>query len=108
MKCRIALTCVLVLLICGDVFAIGRRRRKSNTYRSSGPSHLYVGTDQERCYAEAQYMSQNRIFAHVGGLIGHFEGWGYGGPNCSTCTPRNGMTLTGDASVGGFRVRSWR
>ena len=51
---------------------------------------------------------------HVWGTIGSFEGVGYGSsPNCNTCTPRNNMNLTGDASAQGkngkwYRVRSWR
>ena len=113
MKWKVLIVCLLSVLMVSDVFAIGRRRtrtysRTTTTYRSSGPASLYSGTDQERCYAEALYMSQHRIFAHVGATIGAYEGWGYGGPNCDTCVPRGNMTCTGDACVGGFRVRSWR
>ena len=110
-KLKVVLLVVLVLCVCSDVFAFGRRRnrtysRTTTTYRSSGPS--FSGTDQERAYAEARYMHENRIYRHVGGLIGHFEGFGIGGPNCATCTPRGGMTLTADAHYGNVRVRAWR
>lgn len=98
------LVVVIALSVCEDAEA--RWFRRGRSYSSSGPN--FSGTDQERCYAEAAYMSQHRIFGHVGSTIGNYEGWGYGGPNCATCTPRSGMTLTGDACVGGFRVRSWR
>lgn len=70
--------------------------------------------DQERCQAEANYMAANNITGHVWGVIGRFEGVGYGSsPNCNTCTPGGNMTLTGDASAQGsngkwYRVRSWR
>jgi len=72
------------------------------------------GNDQERCQAEANYMAANNITGHVWGVIGSFEGVGYGSsPNCNTCTPGNNMRLTGDASAQGrngmwYRVRSWR
>lgn len=114
---RIALFLILTLFLVSDVSAIGRRRyRVRTTYRSSSsysaPANCYSGTDQERCQAEAEYMAAHGIFAHVGALIGNFEGWGYGGRNCSTCTPRSGMRLTGDGWASGpggsFRVRSWR
>lgn len=71
-------------------------------------------SDQERCQSEANYMAANNITGHVWGVIGSFEGVGYGSsPNCNTCTPSNHMTLTGDASAQGkngmwYRVRSWR
>jgi len=76
----------------------------------------YIGgnNDQERCQAEADHMAANNITGHVWGVIGSFEGVGYGSsPNCNTCTPSNNMTLTGDASAQGnngkwYRVRSWR
>ena len=72
------------------------------------------GDDQSRCQAEADYMARNRITGHVWGVIGNFEGVGYGSsPNCNTCTPGNNMRLTGDASAQDssgkwYRVRSWR
>lgn len=71
-------------------------------------------SDQERCQAEANYMAANNISGHVWGTIGNFEGVGYGSsPNCNTCVPGRGMSLTGDASAQGrngmwYRVRSWR
>ena len=70
--------------------------------------------DQEKCQAEANYMAANNISGHVWGVIGNFEGVGYGSsPNCNTCTPGSNMSLTGDASAQGrngkwYRVRSWR
>jgi len=70
--------------------------------------------DQSRCQAEANYMASNRITGHVWGVIGNFEGVGYGSsPNCNTCVPNSNMTLTGDASAQDssgrwYRVRSWR
>ena len=72
------------------------------------------GDDQSRCQAEADYMAANNITGHVWGVIGSFEGVGYGSsPNCNTCVPSNNMRLTGDASAQGrngmwYRVRSWR
>ena len=77
-----------------------------NTYSS--------GDDQSRCQAEANYMASNNITGHVWGVIGSFEGVGYGSsPNCNTCVPSSNMRLTGDASAQGkngkwYRVRSWR
>ena len=72
------------------------------------------GDDQSRCQAEADYMARNRITGHVWGVIGSFEGVGYGSsPNCNTCVPSSNMRLTGDASAQDssgkwYRVRSWR
>ncbi len=72
------------------------------------------GDDQSRCQAEANHMAANNITGHVWGVIGSFEGVGYGSsPNCNTCTPSSNMRLTGDASAQGrngmwYRVRSWR
>jgi hypothetical protein len=84
----------------------------NRTYSYTSAQHL--GSDQDRCQAEANYMAANNISGHVWGTIGNFEGVGYGGsPNCNTCTPRSQMNLTGDASAQGrngmwYRVRSWR
>ena len=84
---------------------------KTYSYTSSVMSG---SSDQERCQAEANYMAANGITGHVWGVIGRFEGVGYGSsPNCNTCTPSGGMSLTGDASAQGrngmwYRVRSWR
>jgi len=83
---------------------------KVQTYTSSSSS----GSDQERCQAEANYMAANNITGHVWGVIGSFEGVGYGSsPHCNTCVPSGNMRLTGDASAQGrngmwYRVRSWR
>jgi hypothetical protein len=77
-------------------------------------NYVSGNNDQERCQAEANYMAANNITGHVWGVIGSFEGVGYGSsPNCNTCTPSNNMSLTGDASAQGrngmwYRVRSWR
>jgi hypothetical protein len=77
-------------------------------------SYTGGGDDQSRCQAEADHMAANNITGHVGGVIGSFEGVGYGSsPNCNTCTPSGNMRLTGDASAQGrngkwYRVRSWR
>jgi hypothetical protein len=91
------------------------------TYYSPATNRTYtytniqsMGSDQDRCQAEANYMAANNIMGHVGGTIGRFEGVGYGGtPNCNTCVPSSRMTPTGDASAQGrngmwYRVRSWR
>lgn len=89
-------------------------------YYSQPTSKVYsytnnvTGDDQSRCQAEADYMARNRITGHVWGVIGSFEGVGYGSsPNCSTCVPSSNMRLTGDASAQDssgrwYRVRSWR
>lgn len=83
-------------------------------YAVSKPSSNFGdGSDQERCQAEANYMASRGIKGHVWGVIGRFEGVGWGGsPSCNTCTPSGGMNLTGDASARGsdgwYRVRSWR
>jgi hypothetical protein len=84
---------------------------KSSSYTVNIPS---ASSDQERCQAEANYMAANNITGHVWGVIGSFEGVGYGSsPSCATCTPSGNMSLTGDASAQGrngmwYRVRSWR
>jgi hypothetical protein len=80
----------------------------------SSYTNMVTSSDQERCQAEANYMAANNISGHVWGVIGRFEGVGYGNsPNCNTCTPSSNMRLTGDASAMGrngkwYRVRSWR
>ena len=106
-----------MVLCCFSSEAFARPRRN---YVQSMPHHKTYTTnvisknDQERCEAEANYMSQNHISGHVWGCIGSFEGVGVGySPNCNTCTPSNNMTLTGDASAQDnngrwYRVRSWR
>lgn len=117
---------VLAVLACVLVSSVAHARPRnrnyynaSPTYSSSSPAYSYTtnmntGNDQERCQAEADYMARNNIRGHVWGVIGNFEGVGYGSsPNCNTCTPGSGMTCTGDASARGsngmwYRVRSWR
>ena len=94
---------------------------KVYSYTSNGDERVYSNTsnvggnnDQDRCQAEANHMAANNITGHVFGVIGRFEGVGYGSsPNCNTCTPSSNMNLTGDASAQGrngtwYRVRSWR
>ena len=58
-----------------------------------------------------EHMAANNITGHVWGCIGRFEGVGYGSsPNCNTCTPGGGMSLTGDASAqadGPLRPNVW-
>lgn len=84
------------------------------TYSYTSNTMPNSNSDQDRCQAEANYMAANNITGHVWGVIGNFEGVGYGSsPNCNTCTPGNNMSLTGDASAQGhngmwYRVRSWR
>jgi hypothetical protein len=109
----------LVLCVCLASVAHARPRR-GYTYNTT-PTASYTsshvessGSDQDRCQAEAEYMASHGITGHVWGTIGRFEGVGYGGsPNCNTCTPGSGMTLTGDGKAQGrngmwYRVRSWR
>lgn len=87
---------------------------QSSPQRTYSYASMNMGSDQERCQQEADYMAANGISGHVGSCIGRFEGVGYGSsPNCNTCTPGSGMSLTGDASAQGrngmwYRVRSWR
>jgi len=108
---------VLVLLVCSDAFAFGGRWRRTRTVTPrtiAAPQSCYVGTDQERCHAEAAFCAANNIRRHVAATIGGWEGAGWGGSvaKCETCTPPQGMTKTGDASVHGpwgwFRVVSYR
>lgn len=87
---------------------------KVYSYTNDTGGTVSGNSDQERCQAEANHMAANNITGHVWGVIGRFEGVGYGSsPNCNTCTPGSGMSLTGDASAQGrngmwYRVRSWR
>ena len=106
------LTILLLALFAISLFAedaeawpFRRRGRTVTTYRAAV---TFSGTDQERAYQEAKYMHENRVYRHVGGTIGYFEGFGIGGPNCATCTPNRPMTLTADAHYGNVRVRAWR
>ena len=107
MRSLASLLVILFLVSCFADVAHARRWRRTRSY-STSVSVSFGGTDQQRCYAEAKYMHENRIYRHVGAVIGSFEGFGIGGPGCATCTPNRGMTLTGDAHYGNVRVRSWR
>lgn len=116
MKLRMLLVCLILLAVCSDAFAIGRRRRSysRHTVTYSPPAEYASCSDQGKCQLEANYMARHGILAHVWGTIGHYEGWGVGNnSNCDTCVPHTNMTLTGDATAvradGGIvRVRSWR
>jgi hypothetical protein len=95
--------------------AAGPKYYYSQPTRTEAYVKSYTGSDdQSRCQAEADHMAANNITGHVWGVIGSFEGVGYGSsPNCNTCTPSGNMRLTGDASAQGrngkwYRVRSWR
>lgn len=125
---KITLIALIFVLTSNYAEAAPRFRRKNytnsnNVVQSNNNEKVYSYTsdsgnsgnsDQDRCQAEANYMAANNITGHVWGCIGRFEGVGYGSsPNCNTCTPGSGMTLTGDASAQGrngmwYRVRSWR
>lgn len=125
MKRYIPLLGLLLALLVADT-AQARWRLFGRRYRVRGySSRIVVGgsevwgnaaTDQERCQAEAEYMARNQSTWHVGPTIGSFEGCGWYGSShygTPTCTPRAGMTLTGDGAaqdVHGrwYRVRSWR
>lgn len=97
----------LIAWVAVVVFTAANHSTKNNIWGAAT-------TDQQRCQAEANYMAARNIRKHVGPTIGRFEGIGWGSsPNCRTCTPRRGMTLTGDAvarTANGMyvRVRSWR
>ena len=110
---------VFALCFCTMFRAEAARPRYYQSSNNTTKVWAYVNTtegnsDQERCQAEANYMAANNITGHVWGVIGNFEGVGYGSsPHCNTCTPRSNMSLTGDASAQGkngmwYRVRSWR
>ncbi|MCP4784381.1 MAG: hypothetical protein GY903_00955 [Fuerstiella sp.] len=69
--------------------------------------------DQAACQREADHMARYHIRGHVFGLIGRFEGCGWGRGTPGTCVPYYRMTLTGDAMATAsngtvYRVRSWR
>jgi hypothetical protein len=110
-------------MICETAEARGRWRNRNRsrgriTYRSNNNRTVvrvalwnHGMSDQAKCQAEANYMAANGIYAHVGGQIGFFEGWGssFNG----TCQPGRGMTCTGSACAtrpNGTQVwvRSWR
>lgn len=107
---------IFSLFFVSNIYAAKPRNYYSQptTKNYSYTTNMNHGGDQERCQAEANYMASNNITGHVWGVIGRFEGVGYGSsPNCNTCTPSSQMTLTGDASAQGangkwYRVRSWR
>ncbi len=121
---NVTLAFAFVALFASSVYAKPRYRTSNRSYSmpvvSNEKAYSYTNStdntmsDQSRCQAEADYMAANNITGHVWGCIGRFEGVGYGSsPNCNTCTPSGGMTLTGDASAQGrngmwYRVRSWR
>jgi len=111
-KMLVMLVVVMLWSICSDVSARGWRRRSRYRSRSvsvgSAPAEYHTANDQRKCELEAAYMNTHGIRAHIWSNIGNYEGWGWGGPGCATCTPRRGMRLTGDAHVGSIRVRSWR
>lgn len=109
---------IAIVLVFATTFTAQAARPKY--YYSQPTTKIYSYTnsvtedDQSKCQAEADYMARNRITGHVWGVIGSFEGVGYGSsPNCNTCVPTHGMRLTGDASAQDssgrwYRVRSWR
>jgi len=115
MKKKIALMVLAIILgsiAAETVNARWRLFRRRGGSVGTAPQAWHDGTDQQKCQIEAQYMHDNNIHGHVFGVIGTFEGCGWGGKytNWATCTPnaRRGLVLTGDARVGNFRVRSWR
>ena len=113
-------TFIMTLIIATISSMVYARPNRNYTYSQPNKTYSYTssignsGSDQDRCQAEANYMAANNISGHVWGVIGRFEGVGYGNsPNCNTCTPSSNMRLTGDASAMGrngkwYRVRSWR
>ena len=111
---KIMLTGLICLSCVTALAAKPKYYSQSNVMTQSYTSSSSSMNDQERCQAEANYMASRNITGHVWGVIGNFEGVGYGSsPNCNTCTPGRSMTLTGDASAQGsngmwYRVRSWR
>jgi hypothetical protein len=119
MKMKMFVAAALIVCFQNSAFAKPRYYKKPSSspvvkYEYKSVSYTSGNSDQERCQAEANHMAANNITGHVWGVIGRFEGVGYGSsPKCSTCTPGSNMTLTGDASAQGrnglwYRVRSWR
>ena len=108
----------LTVYFCTSLTAhAAKPRYYTNNSQAQMKTYSYTnsyGSDQEKCQAEADYMAAHNITGHVWGVIGRFEGVGYGSsPNCNTCVPSSQMSLTGDASAQGsngkwYRVRSWR
>lgn len=112
---NVAVVTLLVLLMGSPAFAIGRRggikrlgRRSGGVVINNAPAEYYEATDQRKCELEAAYKAAHGITGHIWSNIGNFEGVGWGGTGCATCTPKWAMTLTGDAQIGNYRVRSWR
>lgn len=112
---KIFILSLLTILVAGEVMADNGRVYYNNGKVYSYSSQALHLDDQSRCQAEADYMARNNITGHVWGVIGNFEGVGYGNhPSCNTCVPSSrNMRLTGDASSQGrngmwYRVRSWR
>ena len=109
----IAIALLLVTTFTAEA-ARPRYYSQPTTKVESYTSNYIQKSDQDRCQAEANHMAANNISGHVWGVIGNFEGVGYGSsPNCNTCVPGGHMVLTGDASAQGsngkwYRVRSWR
>lgn len=110
---------MLTLLMIFSTIITAQAAEPTQYYSVPNKTYSYAtivtnSSDQDRCQAEANYMAANNITGHVLGVIGSFEGVGYGNnPNCKTCTPNKNMRLTGDASAQGrngmwYRVRSWR
>ena len=113
---KVLLTAIALIFMTSLTAYAARPRYYSSqpTVKVQSYTSMNSGDDQSRCQAEADYMASNNITGHVWGVIGSFEGVGYGSsPNCNTCVPSSNMRLTGDASAQGrngmwYRVRSWR
>jgi hypothetical protein len=108
---------VFVISFCTSLTAEAARPKTYSQpiMKTQSYTNIYTSSsDQDRCQAEANYMTANNISGHVWGTIGNFEGVGYGSSaNCNTCVPSGRMNPTGDASAQGrngmwYRVRSWR
>jgi len=114
----IVLAAILVGIASDSVHARGRLFGRRSTGSSNagvewtGPVGI-LEDDQSACQKEANHMARHGIRGHVFGVIGNFEGCGWGIGHCATCRPSWNATLTGDASAVSasgeqFRVRSWR
>ena len=110
MKLTLAILLILTLAMPADA-----RRRRRTYYRPAVTTWAVAirEDDQAACQREASHMARYHIRGHVFGLIGRFEGCGWGRGTPGTCTPYYRMTLTGDATATAangerFRVRSWR
>ena len=104
----------ILILLTLTLPADARLFRRRVYYRSAVAwSTAIRADDQAACQREADHMARYHIRGHVFGLIGRFEGCGWGRGTPGTCTPYYRMTLTGDATATAangerFRVRSWR